>query len=244
MDDRLHWFPTIQVSGTGLTLVSSLAPTLGMPIPYWLRVAAFSLGVLMVAWPLLIYSARSLHAVRATLPSALIALAAGALMIGANYWYYKNYSLNGGIWHIRLGLSPAVPPSTPPTPPQLMSRGDRIIFFCDAPTPDAETAAQFHQKLDEAKANLNILADAIGGITFTVSFVRGGIRLDIEITSDAIKNRILMTTGISGLSKFTLEERRIGQVVIVTIYADFPETNAEILFFIHAQPNISGCSNY
>jgi hypothetical protein len=51
----MHWFPRIQVSGTGLALVSSFAPTLGIEIPYAVRATGFLIGILMVAWPASVY---------------------------------------------------------------------------------------------------------------------------------------------------------------------------------------------
>ena len=44
-----------------------------------------------------------------------VAIAVTAAMLWLDYWYYSNYSFNGGIWHISLslGLSPAPPPNSP-----------------------------------------------------------------------------------------------------------------------------------
>jgi hypothetical protein len=51
----MHWSPKIQVSGTGLALVSSFAPTLGIEIPYAVRVTGVLIGILMVVWPASVY---------------------------------------------------------------------------------------------------------------------------------------------------------------------------------------------
>jgi hypothetical protein len=47
------------------------------------------------------------------------ALVAAGAMLGFDYWYYSNYSTNGGLWHIRIGLpsTPPIPLSPPPKPP-------------------------------------------------------------------------------------------------------------------------------
>jgi hypothetical protein len=123
MDDHLHWFPKIQFSGTGLTLVSSLAPTLGFEIPYALRVGGVALGALMIAWPLFAYLGQLLQSARSILPKTFVGLGIGAALLGWNYWYFSNYSKNGGIWHIKLGITPPPPPphappvqQPPPTP--------------------------------------------------------------------------------------------------------------------------------
>lgn len=62
----MHWWPKIQVSGTGLALVSGLAPTLGIPVPYWLRAVGFVVGLCMlgypiVAWLIAVFSSHRRH---------------------------------------------------------------------------------------------------------------------------------------------------------------------------------------
>jgi hypothetical protein len=48
-------FVKTQASGTGLTLVSALAPTLGIELPYWVRLGGMIAGVAMLVWPILSY---------------------------------------------------------------------------------------------------------------------------------------------------------------------------------------------
>jgi hypothetical protein len=117
MDDHLHWFPKIQFGGTGLTLVSTLAPTLGYAVPYALRAGGAILGVLMIAWPLFAYLGQLLRSARSMLPKTIVALGVGAALLGWNYWYSLNYSRNGGVWHIELGITPR--PPLPAPPPQV-----------------------------------------------------------------------------------------------------------------------------
>jgi hypothetical protein len=47
----MRWSPKIQVSGTGLALVSGLAPTLGIEAPYFVRFIGTVIGLAMIAWP-------------------------------------------------------------------------------------------------------------------------------------------------------------------------------------------------
>jgi hypothetical protein len=47
----------IQASGTGLTLLSSFAPTLGIEIPYVLRLIGVAIGIVMLMWPVIIWMA-------------------------------------------------------------------------------------------------------------------------------------------------------------------------------------------
>lgn len=54
----LRLWPKIQAGGgltLGLALVSSFGPTLGIDIPFTLRLVAFFVGAAMILWPLLIY---------------------------------------------------------------------------------------------------------------------------------------------------------------------------------------------
>jgi hypothetical protein len=54
---------------------------------------------------------------RARAATAIILVTGGALVL--DYWYYANYSTNGGIWHISLGLKPPAPQAaTNPALPQ------------------------------------------------------------------------------------------------------------------------------
>jgi len=119
MDDHLHWFPRIQFSGTGLTLVSTLAPTLGVEIPYAFRAGGAALGVLMIAWPLFSYLGQLLRSARSMLPNIIVAVSIGAALMVWNYWYSSNYLRNGGIWHVKLGIAPPPPPAPPASPVQL-----------------------------------------------------------------------------------------------------------------------------
>ena len=49
----MRWHPKIQSSGTGLAIVSAFGPLLGIPIPYYIKVAAFIIGLGMIIYPLL-----------------------------------------------------------------------------------------------------------------------------------------------------------------------------------------------
>jgi hypothetical protein len=123
------------------------------------------------------------------------------------------------------------------TPPlQILSRGDKMIFVCDVPPPNEKEAAEFPRKIEEAKRNLEILGDAIGA-TYTITYIRGGIRLDIEATSDEIKHKILMATGMRDLTKLTYEERRVGNKILVTIYANFPEPIRQFYSLLTPDPS-------
>jgi hypothetical protein len=75
---QLHWWPKIQVSGTGLALVSSFAPTLGISVPYFIRLAAVVVVLLRIVWPLLDYAFDRFRWVRKMW--LLLGMTAGALL--------------------------------------------------------------------------------------------------------------------------------------------------------------------
>lgn len=81
---RLHWWPRVQASGTGLTLVSTIAPSLEIQIPYLVRVALLGLGLLMIVWPLLEYAVDQIWRTRRMwiLADALILISALGLISG------------------------------------------------------------------------------------------------------------------------------------------------------------------
>jgi hypothetical protein len=51
---------------------------------------------------------------------AVAAIACAAVMLVADYWYYSNYSTNGGVWHLQIGITPLAPqlPQQQPAPIQ------------------------------------------------------------------------------------------------------------------------------
>jgi hypothetical protein len=148
-DGGLHWWPKVQASGTGLALVSTLGPTLGYEVPYLARALGTVLGVTMIVWPLcaaLISHFKKLPWVRVM--TALILVTLGLWL---DYIYYRDYSQNGGIWHLQIamGLPSSEPPqeetgTLPPDPvldslPAILSRADRFIVVCAIP-PKTKTA--------------------------------------------------------------------------------------------------------
>jgi hypothetical protein len=50
----MHWWPKIQISGTGLTIVSTVAPALGYPIPFEILLALLIFGAILIAWPIVV----------------------------------------------------------------------------------------------------------------------------------------------------------------------------------------------
>jgi hypothetical protein len=141
------------------------------------------------------------------------------------YWYYSRYPLSLAIMRDVFPLAFSVSPVKQPLttlPGQMLSRSDRFIFSCDVPLPDKETAEKFSQMKNELTQSYQIWGD-ITGISFTVSDIRGGLKIDVEATTEEAKRR-LFTAGSGGLTKLAIEIRRLGQKEFVTVKADMPES--------------------
>jgi len=133
--------------------------------------------------------------------------------------------------------APQPPVSVPLGTPQLISRGDKFLFACDIPAPAEKTASQFPQKLQEYKNSMEIFGDAVG-VTYTFFYIRGGIRMEMEVATDEMKRRVLMAVGIPGVTKLTLEIRRATpQQVIVSVYANLPEVLRQFCSLVTPDPS-------
>jgi hypothetical protein len=130
-----------------------------------------------------------------------------------DYWYYIHI-----LSAPEAGVATAL--SSPQSLPlgQLVSRMDNLIFSCDVPLPDQETAAKFPEQMANFKTNLEVWGDATG-ITYTFSPIRGGIRLVAEATTIEAKRRLYSAF----VSKLTIEIRRIGPQETVNLSIDIPE---------------------
>jgi hypothetical protein len=79
---RMSFFSKFQVSGTGLTIVSTLAPTLGIILPSWLRWGIFSIGVLMIDWPWIHALILEKKSLKHMWPQYLMAFSALSFLLG------------------------------------------------------------------------------------------------------------------------------------------------------------------
>lgn len=105
----------------GAAMLTALGIIYGPNSGIWGRVFYISAGILTLCavvllidlvrrgtWPKKIAGSRS--------RIALIAILGTAAVLWSQHWYYSNYSTNGGIWHVQLGLPPTAPP--PPKVPE------------------------------------------------------------------------------------------------------------------------------
>jgi hypothetical protein len=140
--------------------------------------------------------------------------------LGIHLWtmlfYFMCTALVVGVWRF-VPAQPTTPKIAGVPISQLISRMDNIIFACDVPPPDTETAAKFPAEIDKFKKNLDIFGD-VAGLTYTVSPIRGGIRIVAEATTPEAKRRLL-----SAVSKLTVDIRRLGEKEIVNLSMDLPE---------------------
>jgi hypothetical protein len=105
----MSFFTKTQASGTGLTLVSALAPTLGFEVPYLLRLGGAIVGMIMLVWPAITF-VWDYFKVRQMSLALKIFLACCTIRIAA-------------VWGMAWWITPAKlvtppPPSPPPAPPK------------------------------------------------------------------------------------------------------------------------------
>jgi hypothetical protein len=150
-----------------------------------------------------------------------IFLIAGVLWFDC--WYYSN------VLHSDTQISPrpifeATSSSTlkaATSPGQLLSRLDHFIFVCDVPPPAAEAAAKFPQAKEEMRQRYLVWGDVVG-MSFTVTDIRGGYRIDAEAATEEAKRRMFVA-GSAGATKFSIALRRIDQQIIVDVTSELPQ---------------------
>jgi hypothetical protein len=167
----------------------------------------------------------------------LVAVASGAAILGFDYWYYSNYSLNGGFWHLSIGmqrdagmqrdpvedaLNTRPQPNSEPIPLSLpiMSRLERFIFACNVPAmqgPDQEATQK-----ETLKKNVQTWADTIA-VVVTFDDISGGLRITAEAKTVEAKARFVSLGLLPGITKVILETRGIGQQQLVAAYAEIPK---------------------
>jgi hypothetical protein len=127
-------------------------------------------------------------------------------------------------------------PSDSNAPPEssgpIMSRLDHFIMRCDRPLPPGKTVEQSLADLNEFKQKLDVMGDALG-LSFSMVTIRGGVRLDIEAVTDEAKQRLGPLSSL-GVTKLTMEVRRIGQVEIVSVFVKMPP---QMAFYGWIPPN-------
>jgi hypothetical protein len=84
----MHWLSRVQISGAGLTIVTGIAPSLGITLPQFVRWSIFALGALMILWPLI----QAVHndARRRRRVLSLIGMnVSGLAFAGCAVWYFS-----------------------------------------------------------------------------------------------------------------------------------------------------------
>jgi hypothetical protein len=112
-----------------------------------------------------------------------------------------------------------------PTPPEftgpITSRLNHFILSCDVPPPPpGKSVTGSLWELQDYNRKLDVLGDAMG-VTFTMETIRGGVRIELEATTDEAKQRILSLSSI-GVTKFTFEIRRVEKVELISLIVKLP----------------------
>src|SRR5450755_119864 len=109
------WVRT-QASGTGLTLVSALAPTLGIELPYWARLVGVLVGFVMLVWPVLTYSWNEFREASLALKIFLVCCTLPTASIWGMSWWIA--PIRTVVPIITPSQAPkSIPPVKPPPPP-------------------------------------------------------------------------------------------------------------------------------
>jgi hypothetical protein len=114
----------------------------------------------------------------------------------------------------------------------LASRLDHFILNCDIPPPVGRTSEQFAAELDTYKKNMNIVGDAMGA-SYTITPIRGGIRIEAEAVTEEAKRRALPFSAV-GVTKLIIEVRRVEKQEIVSVLVNLP---SQLAFFSLIPPN-------
>lgn len=119
----MRTFISFVASFAGAALLTALGIIFAPELGAWRVVAFVSAGILALCAIVLLIDLIwrgslqpvTRHISASRLRTTAVAIAIAAALLGFDYWYFANYSINGGIWHIRLGIEP--PPPPPPPPP-------------------------------------------------------------------------------------------------------------------------------
>ncbi len=207
MGDR--WWPTkIQVSGTGLAIVSTIAPTLGIGIPFWLRWTALGLGVWMLAYPIvaaLFSRVRSLG--RDALPIAIGIVVSVAIVIGVSISYFLNGEAQS--------TSSAAPR------PQLFSTTSKMVFRCSTIPSGSKN---FSDALRKLQSEETILGEAIGFAIYVMEMADGSVDVIIQDTNGSAN-----TTRASN-NRIEIIARKMNEIDILVTVSNFIPTEIAAVF--------------
>ncbi|HUZ30848.1 MAG TPA: hypothetical protein VMV19_01890 [Xanthobacteraceae bacterium] len=161
----------------------------------------------------------------------LAALYLAAFGLWFDAWYYTNMKTNGWYWHAQL-----IFPSNTESPDvddipldslPVLSRGDRFIVACAVP-PKVKT------QFDNRQAFIKTVSDwaPIVGIELGISDIQNGLRLILEAKTPEAKRYFLAINIVKGVTKITVDFRRLGQKLIITAYSDLPKDQQKLTTII------------
>jgi hypothetical protein len=124
------------------------------------------------------------------------------------------------------------PENLPETTGPLLSRLSYFVLNCNVPPPPpGKSLTDTLWELQDYKQKLDVLGDVLG-VTFTMDTIRGGVRIDVEATTERAKERMPLSK--IGVTKVTLEIRRIEKVEMVSVIVKMPP---EYAFYDLIPPN-------
>jgi branched-subunit amino acid ABC-type transport system permease component len=116
---------------------------------------------------------------------------------------------------------------------QLWSRGNKFIFACDVPPDPNVNPAEQAKKKAELQKSFKAWGE-VTGFNIVISDIEGGYRLTIQAKTIEAQNRLLLFGVLPSVTTITIELRRIGDRIVVSVYADLPK---ELAFFSLISPD-------
>ena len=205
----MHWWPRIQVSGTGLTLVSALAPTLGFEIPYSIRVAGFVVGLLMLVYPIIGALLNKLRQMgRERIPYVFAMIVFVAIAVGSSVLFFL---------HERPAVQRVASPAS--TPPSRISTATKSVFKCMSPVgPNEADQKGIDDKLTKWQNKERVLGEAVDLNISVGIYYAGGIVITISDRSDSPRHLIPNANTISIIGR-----RLDDSAIVVTVSNPIPE---------------------
>ena len=124
------------------------------------------------------------------------------------------------------------PENLPEMTGPLLSRLSYFVLNCNVPPPPpSKSLTDTLWELQDYKKKLDVLGDVLG-VTFTMDTIRGGVRIDLEATTERAKERMPLSK--IGVTKVTLEIRRLESAEMVSVIVNMPP---EYRFYDVIPPN-------
>jgi hypothetical protein len=105
----------------------------------------------------------------------------------------------------------------------MLSRSDRFIVTCDIP-PKAKTAFDDRKSFTETVAKWG----PVIGVEPMIIDIPSDLRIVLEAKTPQAKRYFLEIDIVKGVTKVTVDIRRIGQTIVIAAYSDLPRNQQKL----------------